>query len=152
MDEFEDMAKDLALALSTTSAELDRTGELPRENLERAAAAGVLALTVPRELGGLGADLHQFARYQERLSRGDGATALILAMHHMLIGGEAEARLWPPDSFAEVCRAVREEGALINASSTEPGAGSPSMGGLPQTTAEPEDPAARDAPLSRWRI
>src|ERR1700730_4832555 len=115
MDEFEDMAKDLALALSTTSAELDRTGELPRENLERAAAAGVLALTVPRELGGLGADLHQFARYQERLARGDGATALILAMHHMLIGGEAESGLWSQASFERVCRAAVERGAMIKA-------------------------------------
>ena len=153
MDDFEEVAKDLALDFSTTSAELDRTGELPRENLERAAAAGVLALTVPRELGGLGADLHQFARYQERLARGDGATALILAMHHMLIGGEAESGLWPPKSFAEVCRAVIDDRALINAAATEPGAGSPSMGGLPRSVAEPQEPpGAPQTPPAAWRI
>jgi alkylation response protein AidB-like acyl-CoA dehydrogenase len=140
MDDFEEVAGELASEFATTSAELDRTGELPRSNLDLAAARGVLGLTVPRELGGLGADLHQFARYQERLSRGDGATALILAMHHMLIGGEAEAGLWPPESFAEVCRTAIEDRALINSAATEPGAGSPSMAGLPQSVAEPREP------------
>ena len=152
MEDFEGLATGLASEFARTSAEHDRTGELPLANLGRAADVGAPALTVPTELGGMGANLLQFARYQERLARGDGATALILAMHHMLIGGEAETRLWPSDSFAEVCRAAREEGALVNSAATEAGAGSPSMGGLPKTIAEPEDPSAGAAPLSRWRI
>jgi alkylation response protein AidB-like acyl-CoA dehydrogenase len=152
MEDFETLAAELAAEFAKTSAQNDRTGELPRANLQLAAERGAPALTVPAELGGMGADLHQFARYQERLARGDGATALILTMHHMLVGGEAEARLWPPESFAEVCRVVREDGGLINSSSTEPGAGSPSMGGLPKTVAEPEDGSSGGASLSRWRI
>lgn len=152
MEDFEALAAELASEFARTSAENDRTGELPQANLRRAVERGATALTLPTELGGMGADLHQFARYQERLARGDGATALILAMHHMLIGGEAEARLWPRATFAEVCRAIREDGALINSAATEPGAGSPSMGGLPKTLAEPEDPSAGVLPRSRWRI
>ena len=153
MDDFEHVARELASEFTSTSEGLDRSGELPRRNLERAAARGVLGLTVPRELGGLGADLHQFARYQERLGQGDGATALILAMHHMLIGGEAEAGLWPPESFDEVCRAAIEDHALINSAATEPGAGSPSMAGLPGSVAEPEDPTEgpQTSPAA-WRI
>jgi alkylation response protein AidB-like acyl-CoA dehydrogenase len=152
MEDFLALAAELASEFALTSAEHDRSGELPQGNLRRAAERGALLLTVPTELGGLGADLHQFGCYQERLARGDGATALILAMHHMILGGEAETRLWPAESFAEVCRAAREEGALINSAATEPGAGSPSMGGLPGTIAEPEDPGAAAVPLSRWRI
>jgi alkylation response protein AidB-like acyl-CoA dehydrogenase len=152
MDEFGKVAQELASEFAATSAELDRSGELPLRNLERATARGVLGLTVPRELGGLGADLHQFARYQERLGRGDGATALILAMHHMLIGGEAEAALWPQESFAGMCHAVIDEGALINSASSEPGAGSPSMGGLPQTVAVPHELEGRHGPPAEWRI
>jgi alkylation response protein AidB-like acyl-CoA dehydrogenase len=152
MEDFEALAVDLATEFAQASADNDRTGELPRDNLRYAADRGVPALTVPTELGGMGADLHQFARYQERLARGDGATALVLAMHHMLIGGEAEARLWPPEAFAEVCGAAREAGALINSAATEPGAGSPSMGGLPKTTAEPDNPSIEAAPLSGWKI
>ena len=153
MDDLEDLAIELASEFATTSAQLDRSGELPGNNLKLAADRGVLGLTVPRELGGLGADLYRFARYQERLGRGDGATALILAMHHMLIGGEAEAGLWPPESFAEVCRAAIEDGALINSAATEPGRGSPSAGGLPETVAEPEEPAGEPStPPGVWRI
>ena len=153
MDDFEELGTGLASEFAITSAELDRSGDLPRSNLERAAARGVLGLTVPRELGGLGADLHQFARYQERLGRGDGATALILAMHHMLIGGETESGLWPPGSFAEMCRAVVEEGALVNSAASEPGAGSPSMGGLPGSIAESPGPAqGLQAASAEWRV
>jgi alkylation response protein AidB-like acyl-CoA dehydrogenase len=153
MDDFEDVATDLASAFATTSAELDRSGQLPTDNLKLAAERGILGLTVPRELGGLGADLHQFARYQERLGRGDGSTALVLAMHHMLIGGEAEAGLWPRQSFAEVCRAAIEDGALINSASTEPGGGSPSAGGLPESVAQPDEtPGGAHTPTNGWRI
>jgi alkylation response protein AidB-like acyl-CoA dehydrogenase len=155
MEDFEALAAALATEFTASSAENDRTGELPRANLGRATAAGVLRLTVPTELGGMGADLRHFARCQERLARGDGATALILAMHLMLLGGEAESGLWPSESYAEVCRAVVEEGALINSAATELGGGSPSLGGLPATRAEPDEAlvAGSEPPtLSRWRL
>jgi len=155
MEDFEALAERLASGFTATSAEHDRSGELPRANLNRVAEQGALRLTVPRELGGMGANLQDFALYQERLARGDGATALILAMHHMLLGGEAEAGLWPAESFAEVCRAVVQDGALINSAATEPGGGSPSLGGLPKAQAEPAEPRALEsepAALSRWRV
>ena len=155
MEDFEALAERLASGFAATSAENDRSGEWPRANLNRVAEQGALRLAVPRELGGMGADLRDFAIYQERLARGDGATALILAMHHMLLGGEAEAGLWPAESFGEVCRAVVQDGALINSAATEAGGGSPSLGGLPKAQAEPAEPLALEsepAALSRWRV
>ena len=148
------LAAELADAFAATSAEHDRSGEVPRQNLALARARQAPALTVPVELGGMGANLPQFATYQERLARGDGATALILAMHHMLIGGEAESGLWPADTFEEVCRAAVDHGALVNSAATEPGAGSPSLGGLPGARAEPADGVATGSPAagSAWLV
>jgi alkylation response protein AidB-like acyl-CoA dehydrogenase len=144
MRPFVEVADELAAVFRDPGGAHDRAGTPAMENIAAARNAGALALTVPAVLGGWGADLFQFAEYQERIARGDGATALILAMHHMLIGGEAEARAWPEAQFAELCRAALERGALVNAAGTEPGAGSPSHGGLPQTIARPADGA--------WRI
>jgi alkylation response protein AidB-like acyl-CoA dehydrogenase len=153
-DEYIDVAAELAAEFSLSAAENDRTGAVPHRNLELARRRGVPALAVPAEFGGMGANLLQMARHQERLSRGDGATALILAMHHMLVGGEAEAGLWTQASFERFCRAAVERGALGNAAATEPGKGSPSHGGLPGATATPGDgvDAADPAPDSAWRI
>jgi alkylation response protein AidB-like acyl-CoA dehydrogenase len=152
--DFESIAAELATAAGARAAEHDRTGSVPAESIEQAGTLHAPALTVPSELGGWGANLLEFARYQERLARGDGATALILAMHHMLIGGEAEAGLWPAAEWEEVCHAALESGALINAASSEPGAGSPSLGGVPQTLAEPADPRlnADQLPGSSWYL
>jgi alkylation response protein AidB-like acyl-CoA dehydrogenase len=149
-----EIAAELAAEFAATSAEHDRTGRIPRQNLELARHRGVPALTVPTGLGGMGANLLEFAGYQERLGRGDGATALILAMHHMLLGGEAEAGLWPQASFEEVCRAAVDRGALVNSAASEPGAGSPSLGALPQTRAIPHEGIDAAAPPadSTWRI
>ena len=158
MDQYQELAAELAAEFAATSAEHDRTGAIPHQNLEFARHRGAPGLTVPVEFGGMGANLLEFARYQERLARGDGATALILAMHHMLIGGENESRLWTQGSFERVNRAAVDRGALINAASTEPGKGSPSHGGLPGTTATPGPqatgrPSAGDpAPDSHWML
>jgi alkylation response protein AidB-like acyl-CoA dehydrogenase len=65
-------------------------------------------------------------------------------MHLILVGRLAEARPWPEDLFARVCRDVVAHGALINSAASEPEMGSPSRGGLPSTT------AVRDG--DGWRI
>ena len=119
-------------------------------NLELARRGGLPGLTVPVGEGGLGANLLEFASYQVRLGRRDGATALVLAMHHMMLGGEAEAGLWPADSWHELCAAVIGNGALVNSAATEPGAGTPSQGGLPATSATPRDTGDDPRPGTAW--
>jgi alkylation response protein AidB-like acyl-CoA dehydrogenase len=54
-----------------------------------------------------------------------------------LIGRMATLRTWPEMVYATICRAIVEEGALINAAATEAEMGSPSRGGVPTTTATP---------------
>jgi alkylation response protein AidB-like acyl-CoA dehydrogenase len=159
------LAEELAAEFAVGAGQRDRAGGLPERNLALARERGLPALTVPRELGGWGADLATFARYQERIARGDGATALILAMHHMLIGGEAESGLWPKAAWEAVCEAAVARGALGNSAASEPGAGSPSLGGLPSTRAErsadagpgaarpgPGGGAAIPGPDGGWRL
>jgi alkylation response protein AidB-like acyl-CoA dehydrogenase len=113
----------------------DREGSFPFESIAELRASGYPALTVPKELGGWGADPLELALAQERLARGDGSVGLGSWMHLGLIARQATSRTWPAEIFARVCREVVEEGALINAAASEPALGSPSRGGLPSTTA-----------------
>ena len=133
--EFMALADRLAERFAARAAEHDRDGTFPFENFKDMHEAGYLALTVPVEFGGRGADPLEVALAQERLARGDGSTALASTMHLILIGRLAETRVWPEDLFARVCRDVVERGALINSAASEPDMGSPSRGGLPRTTA-----------------
>ncbi|MDQ6747295.1 MAG: acyl-CoA/acyl-ACP dehydrogenase, partial [Candidatus Dormibacteraeota bacterium] len=148
MERFDDLAREAGLAF--TAAGADR--EVTRANLGVATALGLPALTVPRELGGHGANLLEFASYQQILARGDGATALVLAMHHMLLGGEADAEPggWPRESWEETCRAAVADGALVNSAATEPGAGTPSQAGIPSTMATLA--VGSEGEAARWEI
>ncbi|MFN2462414.1 MAG: acyl-CoA dehydrogenase family protein [Candidatus Dormibacteria bacterium] len=127
----------------------DTGGETIQANLLEARRLGLPGLTVPAEHGGMGANLLDFAAYQLLLGASDGATALVLAMHHMLLGGEAEGSGWPAEPWRELCDGAVRDGALVNSAATEPGAGTPSAGGLPATRARPDE-----APVSAggWRI
>ena len=113
----------------------DRDNTFPFENFQDLREAGYLALSVPAEFGGGGIDLLDLALAQERLARGDGATALAAAMHLTLLGRLGETRVWPEAAFARVCGDVVARGALINSAHSEPEMGSPSRGALPSTTA-----------------
>ena len=147
---FDDLGRRAAAAFSSTGDSSDAVAA----NLAEARKLGLPKLTVPVAEGGMGANLVDFASYQLLLAQADGSTALVLAMHHMLIGGEAESGLWPRDQWLELCRGAVEEGKLVNSAATEPGAGTPSAGGLPATVARPDPDANAGQPLpgGRWRL
>ncbi|MGI8610205.1 MAG: acyl-CoA dehydrogenase family protein [Candidatus Dormibacteria bacterium] len=143
---FDDLARQAAAAFIS----VDDAGDAAERNLAVARRMALPALTVPEDLGGMGANLLDFASYQQLLARRDGATALVLAMHHMLLGGEAESGAWPSAQWLQLCRSVVDAGILVNSAATEPGAGTPSAGGLPATVARPESSAAPAG--STWRL
>jgi alkylation response protein AidB-like acyl-CoA dehydrogenase len=89
---FVDLADGLAAEFAERAAEHDRDGSFPFENYERMAAAGYLGLTVPEELGGMGANLRDLLLAQEHLAGGCGSTALAVNMHVSPIGQLAS--LW----------------------------------------------------------
>ena len=133
--EFMALADRLAEQIAERAAEHDRAGSFPHEAFRALHEAGYLAMTVPEEYGGRGADPLEVALAQERLARGDGSVALGATMHLGLIGRLAETRTWPEALFARVCREIVADGALLNAAASEPALGSPSRGGLPGTVA-----------------
>ena len=136
-EQFLAVADDLAARFAGRAGEQDRSGRFPQENFAEIRAAGLPALVVPEAHGGWGATLPDTVMTMARLAVGDGSTALGLTMHMQTLGSAAEAGTWPPEIFAALCRAVVEQGALINSAATEPELGSPSRGGKPRTTASP---------------
>jgi len=131
----------LADALAARNAERaaahDREGSFPHASYADLHESGYLRLALPPEYGGAGADVYEMTLAQERLARGDGATALAAGMLVQLLGRGGEERGWPEELFATVCREIAEHGGLINSVVTEPELGSISRGGAPRTSATP---------------
>jgi alkylation response protein AidB-like acyl-CoA dehydrogenase len=117
-----ELAGSLADRFAARAGEHDREGTFPFENYEEMREAGYLGLTVPEELGGRGASLHELILAQERLAMGDGSTALAVNMHVSPIGQLAS--LWRAsgdEGLADVLRRAAD-GRLVYASmSAEPG-------------------------------
>jgi alkylation response protein AidB-like acyl-CoA dehydrogenase len=120
--ELVELAGSLADRFAERAGEHDREGTFPFQNYEEMREAGYLGLTVPEELGGRGASLHELILAQERLAMGDGSTALAVNMHVSPIGQLAS--LWRSsgeEGLAEVLRRAAD-GRLVYASmSAEPG-------------------------------
>jgi alkylation response protein AidB-like acyl-CoA dehydrogenase len=117
-----DLAGRLADEFAERAAEHDRDASFPFENYDRMREEGYLGLTVPEELGGMGAGLLELILAQERLAAGDGSTALAVNMHVSPIGQLAS--LWRErgdERLADVLRRAAD-GRLVYASmSAEPG-------------------------------
>lgn len=139
-----DIAEPLAERFAERAGRHDREASFPFENVADLREAGLLALTVPEEYGGLGANELDFALVLERIAWGDASTALALGMSLANLGIMTEGNLWPERTPA-LFREVVDEGAMINAAQAEPKLGSPSHGGLPATI-------ARRDPSGGWRI
>lgn len=86
-----EIAAQLRETFDKRAVEADLEGTLPRQNYEEMAEFGYLKGLVPVELGGLGADLVEFARAQRVLGWGCASTALAVNMHQFQVGSAAEA-------------------------------------------------------------
>ena len=71
-----DLAAMHADDFATRAAKHDEDNSYPFENIEAVKASGYVHMPIPKELGGGGGDLLDICIAQERLARGDGATAL----------------------------------------------------------------------------
>ncbi|WP_322054990.1 acyl-CoA dehydrogenase family protein [Paraburkholderia bannensis] len=117
------------------AAALDAGPHFPHDNLARLRRAGLLALTVPRALGGREATLAQSLRVVRAIARGEPSTALVFVMqclYHLRLQANPN---WPVALKTRIAREAVEHGALINSLRVEPELGSPSRGGLPATVA-----------------
>jgi alkylation response protein AidB-like acyl-CoA dehydrogenase len=80
------LAGELADEFATRAGEHDRDASFPFENYDRMGETGYLGLSIPKELGGMGASLLDMCIAQERLAMGCGATALAVSMHISPVG------------------------------------------------------------------
>ncbi|MEW9051044.1 MAG: acyl-CoA dehydrogenase family protein [Neobacillus sp.] len=119
----------------TRAHQVDVEGSFPFENIDELKKSGYTSLTVPKKFGGQEISLYELLRLQEKIAEGDGATALSIGWHMGIIKNLAEKEIWSDAVFKKVCEAVLN-GALINAAATEANTGSPTRGGMPETTAE----------------
>jgi alkylation response protein AidB-like acyl-CoA dehydrogenase len=133
--EFDALLEDLRGQFAQTAERHDSDGSFPHENFERLHAAGLLALTVPRALGGAGATLAQSAKVIAAVARGEPSTALVLTMQYLHHASTRHAEAWPPHLLQRVADEAVRDGALINSLRVEPELGTPARGGLPATVA-----------------
>lgn len=113
----------------------DETHGFSYDHVEALQGIGYPAFTVPEDLGGRGISLYEFVLCQERLAQSDASIALGMGWHLGIIFDLAHKRPWKEDVFARLCTDIVERGALINRAASEAGTGSPTRGGMPQTTA-----------------
>ncbi|WP_375134439.1 acyl-CoA dehydrogenase family protein [Roseateles aquatilis] len=73
--------------LAATAVRRDREGGHAAEQRELIRASGLLALTVPAALGGLGGGVAAFFQVVRRLARVDSALAHVLGFHHLQLYG-----------------------------------------------------------------
>lgn len=132
--EFAALLDTLTAEFSATAAQHDRDGSFPHRNFERLHELGLLGLTVPRALGGLGANLAQTRRVIAAVARGEPSTALVLTMQYLHHASGRQIK-WPQHLLHRVIDETLRDGALINALRVEPELGTPARGGLPGTIA-----------------
>jgi alkylation response protein AidB-like acyl-CoA dehydrogenase len=138
-------------ARTALDAALDALGRLdlgddfdPRA-AEAIVRSGLHRLVVPAADGGMGGGMVDAAEALLAIGGIDGSTALGFAMHVHVSGAALQGPGWPAVPRERLIRAVIDEGALVNAASTEESGGSPSRGAIPGTTAEPD-------PAGGWRL
>jgi alkylation response protein AidB-like acyl-CoA dehydrogenase len=129
------LAAQLADTFAQRAAQHDWEGSFVYENYDDLRKSGYLTLTVPRDFGGWGASLLEALLAQQRLAQGDPSTALVMSMHLNNMARIGANVTGPNAFYEELCRAVVDEGAIINTAASEPATGSPSRGGRFSTTA-----------------
>ncbi|MFB6184333.1 MAG: acyl-CoA dehydrogenase [Haloarculaceae archaeon] len=68
------------------AAEIDETGEFPRDLVEKMGEMGLMGAPFPVEYGGSDLDYHSYATVVEEISRGSGGLGTVLAAHVSLAG------------------------------------------------------------------
>ncbi|KAF0815323.1 Dibenzothiophene desulfurization enzyme C [Andreprevotia sp. IGB-42] len=75
----------LAQAFAATAAERDHQGGTPKAERDALRASGLLALSIPREHGGLGASWRETLDVVRILAAADSSVAHVFAFHHLML-------------------------------------------------------------------
>jgi hypothetical protein len=83
-----DLVKDFARKeVIPKAADCDRTGEFPREIIQKLRELGLMGIIIPERYGGAGCDNVSYALVIEEISRADGSLGLIMAVQNSLVAG-----------------------------------------------------------------
>lgn len=135
---FIDLAATLADEFAPRAAQYDETASFPYENYARLKESGYTILTIPEELGGLGASILERIKAQERLAQGCGATALAINMHLNVLGLTIDTwRRAKAPNVEALLRKVARERLIVGGSASEPDNAVPVM--RPRATAQRMD-------------
>jgi alkylation response protein AidB-like acyl-CoA dehydrogenase len=132
---FDALLERLSQQLGASAHIYDDNGQFPHDNFKRLHEHGLIALTVPKSLGGGGATLTQARKAIAAIAKGEPSTALILVMQYLQHSRLQNNRNWPEALRVQVAHDAVRDGALINALRVEPDLGTPARGGLPATVA-----------------
>ncbi|CAD5201485.1 acyl-CoA dehydrogenase family protein [Pseudomonas sp. FEN] len=132
---FEALLERISTQLAATAHLYDESGAFPRDNFKLLHEHGLVALTVPKALGGGGANLAQARKAISAIAKGEPSTALILVMQYLQHARLQDSKTWPQALRTQVAEDAVSNGALINALRVEPDLGTPARGGLPATIA-----------------
>jgi alkylation response protein AidB-like acyl-CoA dehydrogenase len=118
---FIDLAATLADDFAQRSAQHDEEGSFPFENYALLKQSGYTVLTIPEQLGGLGATLLERMKAQERLAQGCGATALAINMHFNTVGLLIDLhRKFRAPNVERMLRRIAGERLICGGSGSEP--------------------------------
>ncbi len=110
-----------------TAAERDKTGEFPKENLEKMAELGLLGMNVPPEFNGAGVDTVSYSLALQEIAYACASTAVIMSVHNSVACGPIY--LFGSDYLRETYLKPLAAGEKIGSFAlTEPGAGSDPAG------------------------
>lgn len=132
---FDALLENIGAQLSATAHLYDESGAFPQDNFKLLQEHGLVALTVPKALGGSGANLAQARKAISAIAKGEPSTALILVMQYIQHARLQDSKTWPEALRLQVAQDAVQQGALINALRVEPDLGTPARGGLPATVA-----------------
>ncbi|MCH8298586.1 MAG: acyl-CoA/acyl-ACP dehydrogenase [Chloroflexi bacterium] len=129
--ELMDLAYQLAVErFAPRAADLDRDAAFPAEDYQDLRSSGLLALCVPEEYGGRGADFETYCLVAEQLAQGNAATALTFNMHcltMLMMGPLMDGLELPPevrerhqDLSARRYREVVDQGVFYGQPHSEP--------------------------------
>ena len=101
------------------AVQIDTEARFPTENYAELRDAGLLALMVPEELGGIGADSVTYAAVLSKIAQGCASTGLTFNMHSAVV--DFLKQIATPSQQARYLGAVVDDGAVFASITSEPG-------------------------------
>jgi len=102
--DFDALLDHLSAELASTAHLYDESGAFPHANFKLLHQHHLLALTVPKKLGGGGASLVQARKVISAIAKGEPSTALILVMQYLQHARLQDSQSWPAHLRVQVAQ------------------------------------------------